>query len=81
MTQRTGSKMPEQQVNNLNVLAQDVLTTPDALKSAVPLTEVAERTVIEGRQTIQNILDGSDPRLLVVPLISSSREAWVAFNS
>lgn len=62
----TGSKMSEQQVNNLNVLAQDVLTTPEALKNAVPLTDAAERSVIEGRQTIQNILEGTDPRLLVV---------------
>ncbi|QEA40130.1 3-deoxy-7-phosphoheptulonate synthase [Pistricoccus aurantiacus] len=58
--------MSQQQVNNLNVLAQDVLITPEALKQAVPLTEAAERTVIEGRQTVQHILDGSDPRLLVV---------------
>ncbi|GAB2718436.1 3-deoxy-7-phosphoheptulonate synthase [Halomonas garicola] len=58
--------MPEQQVNNLNVLAQDVLTNPDDLKQAVPLTAKAERTVIDGRHTIQNILDGKDPRLLVV---------------
>ncbi|MYL24498.1 3-deoxy-7-phosphoheptulonate synthase [Vreelandella massiliensis] len=58
--------MSQQQVNNLNVLAQDVLITPDALKKAVPLTEKAEQSVIEGRQTIQNILDGKDPRLLVV---------------
>lgn len=58
--------MPEQQVNNLNVLAQDVLVTPDDLKRHIPLTDKAERTVVEGRRTIQNILDGSDPRLLVV---------------
>ncbi|MGM0542849.1 MAG: 3-deoxy-7-phosphoheptulonate synthase [Pseudomonadota bacterium] len=58
--------MSDQQVNNLNVLAQDVLTTPEALKQDVPLTEAAERTVIEGRHTIQRILDGSDPRLLMV---------------
>ncbi|MFG6666354.1 3-deoxy-7-phosphoheptulonate synthase [Halomonas sp. HNIBRBA4712] len=58
--------MSDQEVNNLNVLAQDVLTTPDALKAAVPLTEQAEKTVIEGRRVIQNILDGSDPRLLMV---------------
>ncbi|MDR5899848.1 3-deoxy-7-phosphoheptulonate synthase [Halomonas vilamensis] len=58
--------MSEQQVNNLNVLAQDVLITPETLKKAVPLTEKAERSVIDGRQTIQNILDGKDPRLLVV---------------
>ncbi|MEQ6918261.1 3-deoxy-7-phosphoheptulonate synthase [Halomonas aquatica] len=58
--------MSEQQVNNLNVLAQDVLITPEALKREVPLTEAAERTVIEGRETIQAILDGRDPRLLMV---------------
>ncbi|MCB8890102.1 3-deoxy-7-phosphoheptulonate synthase [Vreelandella malpeensis] len=58
--------MSDQEVNNLNVLAQDVLTTPDALKTAIPLTDKAEATVIEGRRVIQNILDGSDPRLLMV---------------
>nr|WP_297458813.1 3-deoxy-7-phosphoheptulonate synthase [uncultured Halomonas sp.] len=58
--------MSEQQVNNLNVLAQDVLITPEALKREIPLTEAAERTVIDGRRTIQKILDGEDPRLLVV---------------
>lgn len=58
--------MSDQQVNNLNVLSQDVLITPEALKREIPLHGVAEQTVIEGRRTIQNILDGSDPRLLVV---------------
>lgn len=58
--------MSEQQVNNINVLAQDVLITPEALKRDVPLSEAAEKTVIEGRRTIQRILDGEDPRLVVV---------------
>ncbi|MCM5703251.1 3-deoxy-7-phosphoheptulonate synthase [Larsenimonas salina] len=58
--------MSEQQVNNLNILSQDVLTTPSELTRAIPLSESAERTVVEGRQTIQRILDGEDPRLLVV---------------
>ncbi|MGM0985214.1 MAG: 3-deoxy-7-phosphoheptulonate synthase [Pseudomonadota bacterium] len=58
--------MSEQQVNNLNVLSQDVLITPEALKREIPLTDAAERTVIEGRETIQAILDGRDPRLLMV---------------
>ncbi|MCK2182701.1 3-deoxy-7-phosphoheptulonate synthase [Halomonas getboli] len=58
--------MSEQQVNNLNVLAEDVLLTPAELKREIPLSDDAERTVIEGRQVIQNILDGSDPRLLMV---------------
>lgn len=58
--------MSEHQVNNINVLAQDVLITPDALKQEIPLSEAAERTVIEGRRTTQKILDGEDTRLLVV---------------
>ncbi|WP_275289119.1 3-deoxy-7-phosphoheptulonate synthase [Halomonas elongata] len=58
--------MSEQQVNNLNVLGEDVLITPVELKRDVPLSEQAERTVIEGRETIQNILEGRDPRLLMV---------------
>ncbi|KFF50484.1 phospho-2-dehydro-3-deoxyheptonate aldolase [Gammaproteobacteria bacterium MFB021] len=58
--------MSEQQVNNLNVLAQDVLISPEVLKQHIPLSDAAERTVIEGRQTIQRILDREDPRLLVV---------------
>ncbi|OBX35804.1 phospho-2-dehydro-3-deoxyheptonate aldolase, Tyr-sensitive [Halomonas elongata] len=36
------------------------------LKRDIPLSERAERTVIEGRETIQNILEGRDPRLLMV---------------
>ncbi|MDW5375746.1 3-deoxy-7-phosphoheptulonate synthase [Halomonas sp. HP20-15] len=58
--------MSQQQVNNLNVLSQDVLITPDALKQEIPLSPTAEKTIIEGRQTIQRILDGDDPRLIVV---------------
>ncbi|MEE3215231.1 MAG: 3-deoxy-7-phosphoheptulonate synthase, partial [Pseudomonadota bacterium] len=58
--------MSDKQVNNLNVLAQDVLVTPEQLKQEIPLSAEAEATVIEGRKTVQNILDGSDPRLLMV---------------
>ncbi|CBV42914.1 3-deoxy-7-phosphoheptulonate synthase [Halomonas elongata] len=58
--------MSERQVNNLNVLGEDVLITPVELKRDIPLSERAERTVIEGRETIQNILEGRDPRLLMV---------------
>ncbi|REC96103.1 3-deoxy-7-phosphoheptulonate synthase [Kushneria indalinina] len=58
--------MSQQQVNNLNVLSQDVLTTPEALKREIPLSEEAESTVIESRRTIERILSGEDPRLLVV---------------
>ncbi|MCK0743749.1 3-deoxy-7-phosphoheptulonate synthase [Chromohalobacter nigrandesensis] len=58
--------MSEQHVNNINVLSQDVLVTPEALKREIPLSEEAERTVLEGRRTVQRIIDGDDPRLVVV---------------
>lgn len=53
-------------IENLNVASQEILVTPDALKRDMPLTEKAEQTVVEGRQTINNILDGKDHRIFVV---------------
>lgn len=58
--------MPAQQVENTNVASQEILITPEALKREMPITEKAERTVLEGRQTINNILDGKDKRLFIV---------------
>lgn len=52
--------------DNLNVYSQSTLLTPSTLKSAIPVSKAAEKTVVEGRQTIQNILDGKDSRLFVV---------------
>lgn len=53
-------------VDNLNVISQDLLITPDRLKDKIPLTANAQQSVMEGRQTIQRILDREDPRLFVV---------------
>jgi len=53
-------------VDNLNVAAQEILITPDRLKDKLPLTEAAEKTVYEGRQVIQKILNREDPRLFIV---------------
>ncbi|WP_439107568.1 3-deoxy-7-phosphoheptulonate synthase [Congregibacter sp.] len=53
-------------VHNINVASQDILPTPAALKQLVPLTEALESAVTESRQSVFNILDRSDPRLLVV---------------
>ena len=58
--------MEEQLVFNVNVASSDVLATPEEIKARVPLTERAERTVLEGRRTVERILDREDPRLLVV---------------
>jgi len=53
-------------IENVNIDDQQVLITPAALKEEMPLSDAARRTVLEGRQTINNILDGKDPRLFLV---------------
>jgi len=58
--------MSDQQLNNINVLSQQLLPTPAAVKQALPLTDSAEKTVLAGRETIQNILDHEDKRCFVV---------------
>jgi 3-deoxy-7-phosphoheptulonate synthase len=58
--------MDEKLVYNVNVAAQDVLLTPAEVKRRVPLTERAERTVLEGRHSLERILDRRDHRLMVV---------------
>ncbi|RDX35635.1 3-deoxy-7-phosphoheptulonate synthase [Kangiella sp. HD9-110m-PIT-SAG07] len=57
---------PNQTINNTNINRLDLLLTPEALKIKVPLTEKAANTVINGRASIQNILDGKDDRILVI---------------
>ena len=44
----------------------DPLISPSQLKDQLPLNETAHHTVVEGRRAISNILDGTDPRLLVI---------------
>ncbi|HEU5338962.1 MAG TPA: 3-deoxy-7-phosphoheptulonate synthase [Sulfuricaulis sp.] len=58
--------MAQDPVNNLNVLSQDLLPTPQQVKSTLPLTESAQATVVRGRETVQRILDREDKRLFVV---------------
>ncbi len=58
--------MEDKQLYNVNVASQDVLATPEEIKRRIPLTERAEKVVLEGRQVCQRILDRQDHRLLVV---------------
>jgi len=55
-----------QQTENLNVLAVEVMPSPDEVKARVPLTERAVATVLSGRRTVEAILDGRDRRLFAV---------------
>ena len=53
-------------INNINVLSQDLLPTPQQVKVTLPITASAEDTVLRGRKTIRDILDRRDHRLFVV---------------
>ncbi len=53
-------------IDDVNIAEFIPLVTPAQLKSEYPLSAKAHDTVLEGRTTIQNILDGRDKRLLVV---------------
>ncbi|TVZ39288.1 3-deoxy-D-arabinoheptulosonate-7-phosphate synthase [Alteromonadaceae bacterium 2753L.S.0a.02] len=51
---------------DLNVVSQEVLITPAQLQNELPISETAALTVKNGRETVRNILDRTDPRLIVV---------------
>lgn len=53
-------------IDDVNIKSIQPLVTPAELKAELPLTESAYQTVLHGRETIRNILDGSDKRVFVV---------------
>ncbi|WP_295798379.1 3-deoxy-7-phosphoheptulonate synthase [uncultured Microbulbifer sp.] len=55
-----------QQFDDLNVVSQEVLITPEALKSELPVSDAAEASVAAGRAAVRDILDRKDHRLMVV---------------
>jgi 3-deoxy-7-phosphoheptulonate synthase len=56
----------EKSIENLNIRSQDLLITPQTLKELIPQSEKSRQTVLQGRQTVRDILDGKDHRLLIV---------------
>jgi len=58
--------MQDNRIDNVNVISQELLLTPEAIKRRLPLTEKAANTVLAGREAVQRILDRQDPRLFVV---------------
>jgi 3-deoxy-7-phosphoheptulonate synthase len=58
--------MNDKQLNNINVVSQDLLPTPEQVKASLPLTDKAMATVLSGRQAVQDILDRKDHRFFVV---------------
>ena len=58
--------MDDKRIYNVNVMSQDVLLTPEEVKQRVPMTPKGQKTVLEGRLAVENILDRKDHRFMVV---------------
>jgi 3-deoxy-7-phosphoheptulonate synthase len=57
---------PMQRTENLNIASFDLMPSPEEVHRRHPLSESAAATVVEGRRTIEAILEGRDRRLFVV---------------
>ncbi|MTD39402.1 3-deoxy-7-phosphoheptulonate synthase AroF [Erwinia sp. CPCC 100877] len=58
--------MQKDALNNVHIVEEQVMITPDQLKAAFPLTAAQTEQIARSRQTISDIIAGRDPRLLVV---------------
>jgi 3-deoxy-7-phosphoheptulonate synthase len=54
------------QIDDLNVVSQVQLISPEALHDELPLSDAARRTVLAGRDTVKRILERADRRLFLV---------------
>jgi 3-deoxy-7-phosphoheptulonate synthase len=63
-----------------NIESSQTLITPVELKQKLPLTETAAQTVLNGRQAIQNILDGRDSRKFIIVGPCSIHDPNAAFE-
>jgi 3-deoxy-7-phosphoheptulonate synthase len=54
------------ETKNLRIVETTALRSPDDVGSELPLSEHAADVVFRARQQIQNVLDGRDPRKLVI---------------
>lgn len=58
--------MNDIKVDDLNVLSEETLVTPEELKALVPASDTALETVAGGRLAIKKILGREDPRLFII---------------
>ncbi|GAD80741.1 3-deoxy-7-phosphoheptulonate synthase [Vibrio ezurae] len=58
--------MQRSELSNVNISQEQILITPEELKRKIPLSETARQFVQQSRETIANIVDKKDHRLLVV---------------
>eukprot|EP00487_Bulimina_marginata_P010511 TRINITY_DN552_c0_g1_i5.p1 TRINITY_DN552_c0_g1~~TRINITY_DN552_c0_g1_i5.p1 ORF type:complete len:107 (+),score=5.81 TRINITY_DN552_c0_g1_i5:360-680(+) len=53
-------------LNDIHVNSEEVLITPEALRSLLPLNDAGRKFVQSSRQVISNIIHKKDHRLLVI---------------
>ena len=53
-------------VENINIEPPEILITPAELKRAIPISDKARETISQGRKAIENILERTDHRIIVV---------------
>ena len=58
--------MTDLRIENVNIIAEQPIIKPNDLKALFPLTDKSIETVEKGQQTVKNILQKTDKRLLVV---------------
>ncbi|MBV2235391.1 MAG: 3-deoxy-7-phosphoheptulonate synthase [Sterolibacterium sp.] len=58
--------MTQAKLENLNIESLTSMATPEEIHNLLPLTDQAATTVLQGRETLQRILDRQDPRIFVV---------------
>ncbi|MDH3978768.1 MAG: 3-deoxy-7-phosphoheptulonate synthase, partial [Gammaproteobacteria bacterium] len=56
----------DKQIYNLNVVSKTILPTPSEVMAELPMSDTAEKTVLQGREVVRNIIDGKDKRLFAV---------------
>jgi 3-deoxy-7-phosphoheptulonate synthase len=65
---------------NLNIRETVPLISPQLLKADFPMTEASNRTILRGRESIQEIIQGKDPRFLVIVGPCSIHDPEAAFD-
>ncbi|MEO3990895.1 3-deoxy-7-phosphoheptulonate synthase AroF [Pseudocitrobacter cyperus] len=58
--------MQKDALNNVHITDEQILITPEQLKTEFPLSIEQEAQIAQSRKTISDIIAGRDPRLLVV---------------
>lgn len=58
--------MNKSELNDINIVDEQILITPDQLKEKLPLSDNAKAFIKQSRQTISDIIHKRDHRLLVV---------------